>query len=86
MKLSRNEILEKLSSVMEMTLGDTDIDISSLTEQSELVSDIGLDSVGILYLVVAIEEFFGVRYDDVGFGDFKTIGDVVDYIENNTEE
>ena len=85
MKLSRNEILEKLSSVMELTLSDTDIDVSLLSEQSELVKDVGLDSVGILYLVVAIEEFFGVRFDDVSFGDFKTVGDVIDYIEENLE-
>ena len=85
MKLSRTEILEKLSSVMEMTLSDTDIDVSLLSEQSELVKDIGLDSVGILYLVVAIEEFFGVRFDDVSFADFKTVGDVIDYIEENLE-
>ena len=85
MKLSRNEILEKLSSVMELTLSDTDIDVSLLSEQSELVKDVGLDSVGILYLVVAIEEFFGVRFDDVSFADFKTVGDVIDYIEENLE-
>ena len=26
------------------------------------------------------EEMFNIRMDDVSFGDFKTVGDVVDYI------
>ena len=59
--------------------------LGELTEDSELVSDVGLSSVGVLYVVIAIEEFFNVRFDNVGFGDFKTIGDVLDYIENKLE-
>jgi acyl carrier protein len=37
--------------------------------------------VGVLYVVIAIEEFFNIQFNDVGFADFKTIGDVIDYIE-----
>ena len=52
-----------------------------LSEDSLLVADLGLSSVGVLYVVIAIEEFFDIRFDDVGFGDFKTVGDVITYIE-----
>ena len=34
-----------------------------------------------LYIVIAIEEMFNIRMDDVSFGDFRTVGDVADYIE-----
>lgn len=81
MAMSRNEIKEKLIDVMNMVVPDSTIDLNSLTEQSDLIMDLGLSSVGILYIVIAIEEFFGIRFDDVGFADFKTIGDVIDYIE-----
>jgi acyl carrier protein len=54
---------------------------TEITEESNLVNDIGLSSVGILYVVIGIEEFFGIRFDDVGFADFETIKDVIDYIE-----
>ena len=67
--------------VMSMAVPTGSIDLSALTEQSRLVDDIGLSSVGVLYIVIAIEEFFDMRFDDVGFADFKTLGDVVDYIE-----
>lgn len=85
MAMSRNEIKEKLVDVMKMAAPSADIDIESLSEQSNLVSDIGLSSVGVLYIVIAIEEFFDIRFDDVGFADFKTIGDVIDYIEKKAE-
>lgn len=66
---------------MKMVLRDRMPDLSGMTEDSHLVNDLGLNSVGVLYIVIAIEEFFGVEFEDVGFGDFATVGDVVDYIE-----
>ena len=60
------------------TLEVTDDDFS---ESLTLTTDIGLSSVGVLYVVIAIEEFFSIRFDNVGFADFKTVGDVINYIE-----
>ena len=82
MAMSRNEILNKLTDVMQMAMPGQNL--SGITEDAHLVNDLGLSSVGILYVVIAIEEFFNIRFDDVGFADFKTIKDVVDYIEKKT--
>lgn len=84
--MSRAEIKEKLKEVFAMatrTSGGNDIEY---TEDSNLTTDMGLSSVGVLYIVIAIEEFFSIRFDDVGFGDFKTVRDVVDYIEKKVNE
>lgn len=64
-----------------MVMNDGQVDVTTLEEGSELVSDLGLNSVGVLYIVIAIEEFFNIEFDNVGFGDFRTLGDVIDYIE-----
>lgn len=80
MAMSRNDIIEKLTDVMKLAM-PSGIDESTLNENASLVNDLGLSSVGVLYVVIAIEEFFNIRFDDVGFADFKTVGDVVDYIE-----
>ena len=85
MAMSRNEIKEKLLDVMKMATPSGDFDAEGLSEDSNLVSDLGLTSVGVLYIVIAIEEFFDIRFDDVGFADFKTIGDVINYIEKKAE-
>lgn len=81
MALSRTEIKEKLADIMEYAIRDSSIDFNSLNESSSLVTDLGLNSVGILYIVIAIEEEFSFEFENVGFNDFKTVGDVVDYIE-----
>ena len=81
MAMSRNEIIEKLKDAMQMAMTSSYYDMSALSEDATLVGDLGLSSVGILYVVIAVEEFFNIRFDDVGFADFKTLGDVVDYIE-----
>ena len=81
MAMSRNEIMEKLVDVMALTMPDNAINLSTLREDMTLVGDLGLTSVGVLYNVIAIEEFFNIRFDNVGFADLKTVGEVVDYIE-----
>lgn len=81
MAMSRSEITAKLAEVMSMTMPEANFDPDSLRENMGLVSDMGLSSVGVLYVVIAIEEFFNIRFDDVGFADFKTVGDVINYIE-----
>ena len=81
MALSRTEIKEKLKGIMEYAIRDNSVDLDSLNEASSLVTDLGLNSVGILYIVIAIEEEFSIEFENVGFSDFKTVGDVVDYIE-----
>lgn len=84
--MTRNEIVEKLKNVILMATGEDESALETWTEQSNLTTDLGLNSVGVLYVVIAIEEFFSIQFDDVGFSDFKTVGDVIDYIENKIKE
>ena len=81
MEMSRNEIKEKLGDIIKTAMPNAQLKVDALNESANLVTDIGLSSVGVLYIVIAIEETFGIRFDNVGFGDFRTIGDVLDYIE-----
>lgn len=84
MQNKRTEIAEKLKDILGLALGET-VDLSQCTEQSNLTTDLGLNSVGILYVVIAIEEFFNIRFEDVSFSDFRCVGDVLDYIEAHVE-
>ena len=81
MAMSRNEIMQKLVDVMALTMPENAIDADNLREDMTLVGDLGLSSVGVLYNVIAIEEFFNIRFDDVGFADLKTVGEMINYIE-----
>lgn len=82
--MNRNEILEKLKDIFKMAMRNTSVDIDTISEDTQLANELGLTSVGILYVVIAIEEFFDIRFDDVGASDFKTVGDVVNYVEKKS--
>jgi len=78
--LSRKEIIEKLVEILENAT-DNPVAIKDYDENSKITTDFGLSSVGMLYMVIAIEETFGIEFGDIDANTFKTLGDVVDYIE-----
>lgn len=81
--MSRNEILDKLRDIL-LFADETNRDtIMAATEDTELITGLGLTSVRMLYLAIAIEETFSIRFENVGFNDFRTIKDLTDYIERN---
>ena len=83
MQLTREEIVEELRSIL-LSADDKNADlVETCSEDSVLSTDLGLSSVAMLYMVIAIEETFAVRFDDVGMDDFKTLGDVVTFIEEH---
>lgn len=85
MAMSREEIKEQLKEVLKMAMGTSEDNVANCKESDRLNEDLGLNSVGVLYVVMAIEEVFEVQFNGVGFGDFVTVKDVIDYIENNAE-
>lgn len=79
--MTRMEIAEKLKEVISLAMPDSKEIIENYSEDSSLNVDLGLNSVGILFVVIAIEEMFSVSFDNKNFDDFKTVRDVIDYIE-----
>lgn len=83
--MERSNILVKLKEILTMAMGANAKNvIENCNETTNLTTDLGLNSVGILYIVIGIEELFSITFDNVSFGDFKTVGDVLDYIESKT--
>lgn len=84
--LSRKEIQDKLKEVLLNADPQKKDILPSITDSSSLNVDLGLTSVGMLFLVIVMEETFDVTFDDAGLGDFKTFGDIVDFIEKNQKD
>ena len=80
--LTRSEIFEKLKDILLFADEKNRSIIDSCTESTKLATELGFNSVSVLYMVIAIEESFGIVFDNVTANDFDTIGDVVTYIEN----
>ena len=79
--LTREEIGKKLKEIVVSADERNAEKAENCTENSNLFTDLGLTSIGMLYLVIAIEETFSIRFDDVGMNDFRTFGDVISYVE-----
>ena len=58
------------------------MDLSSVKEDQQLVRDVGLDSLTILLLSLAVETKFGFKFE--GTPKFETVGEVIDYIGSHT--
>lgn len=57
------------------------LDIETVTPETRLVEDLGLDSLTILLMSFAIEKRFQFRFD--GVKRFNDVGEVTDYIEEH---
>ena len=81
MLMTRQEILENLKEIlMDADERGSEL-VDKVSEQSRLTEELGLSSVNMLYMIIATEEVFDIRFDDVGVNEFQTVGDVMDYIE-----
>ncbi|WRD51158.1 acyl carrier protein [Helicobacter pylori] len=57
------------------------IDVSQVTPEAEFVKDLGVDSLDIVELIMALEERFGIEIPDEQAEKIVNVGDVMRYIE-----
>ncbi|MCR5325776.1 MAG: acyl carrier protein [Bacteroidales bacterium] len=55
--------------------------VALATPEARLTADLGMDSIGMLMLSMALEDEFGVSFNAPV--NFVTVKDVVDYLEKN---
>lgn len=70
--------------IKEMLAEQLDLDESKITMDSDIVEDLEADSLDVVDMVMSMEDEFGVEVPDEVIESFKTVGDVVRYIEENT--
>lgn len=76
-------IFEKVKSII---VDQLDVDEDKVTLNSNIQDDLGADSLDIVDLVMSFEDEFDLEIPDDQVENIKTVGDVVKYIEDNTEE
>ena len=60
-----------------------DIDADEVTLDTDLVKDLGADSLDLVDFVTTLEDEFDKEIPDEEIENIKTVGDVVSYIENS---
>lgn len=78
--MQREKIFEELKEILLQI--KPSMDFSTVNEDSQLVRDLGLDSLTILLLSLAVENKFGFKFE--GQPRFNTVGEVMDHIESHT--
>lgn len=78
--MSREEIFQKLKELIKLANSSTPEVLDNCSEDSDLRGDLGLTSIGVLYLAISIENTFEIEFNDASFEDFNTVKDVIDYI------
>ena len=63
-----------------------DLEEEQVNEDSEVIDDLGADSLDIVDLVMTLEEEFDTEIPDEDIENLKTVGDSVKYIEDRVAE
>ena len=73
-------MFEKIREVLAERIG---IEKEKITMESSIVGDLNIDSIGMIDLIMELEDEYGIEFDEDDADKIKTIGDVVEYIQKN---
>lgn len=70
-----------LEKIMDLLAKQLRIDVNTLSPDTNIIEDLGADSLDVVEMLMAIEENFGITVSDEEAITLKTISDVADFIE-----
>ena len=58
-----------------------EVEPESITAETNLIDDLGADSLDVVELIMSLEDSFGVAISDEDAAQLYTVGKIVDYLE-----
>ena len=80
--MSEEEIFEKVTTILKDQLS---IDNKEVKLESQLIDDLGADSLDLVEISMALEEKFSIEVPDDQVESIHTVEDVVKFIHNNLD-
>jgi acyl carrier protein len=77
------ETIDKVKTILAEQL---DYAIEDLHDSSDVMGDLGADSLDIVDVVMAIEEEFGIEVPDEDVPQLKTINDIANYVDGKKDK
>ena len=77
--------MDMLEAVKEILSKQLRVDIDSIDNDTDIIDDLGADSLDVVEMLMTIEEEYGIVVPDEVITSFKTVGDVAKYIEANQQ-
>ena len=75
-------MINRIEKVFSDVTGKKDINI---TPKTRIDNSLGISSLGLIQLICSIEDEFDIEIPNSTIKKFKTVGDVLDFIEKNTK-
>ncbi len=75
-----NNTLERLIKVFNAVF-ETSLTINDVSADTNLREDLSINSIGLLYVAMALEEEFSVKFTNDDFKEIVTVGNVLDCLE-----
>lgn len=79
-EMSKEQIAETVIAIIEERLG---VSASDITLEKNIINDLGADSLDSVELIMSIEQKFDISIPEEAAENIKTVGDIVEYVENN---
>ena len=80
--MERSEVAERLGGVLVSELG---LDEAKITEEAHFEEDLDVDSLGVVELLMALEDEFGVKIPDEEAESIMTVGQAIDVVYGKLE-
>lgn len=77
----RAEIKKKVDDILVNSIG---IEASEITEEANLIKDLGIDSLDYAELVMEFEQNFDIKIPDTDAEQLATVGQIYSYIEKHS--
>jgi len=71
-------IFEKIREVLAIQF---EVDPDDITPETDIVNDLGADSLDLVELIMTLEDEYGVSVTDESVYEHKTVGEIADFIE-----
>lgn len=82
--MDRTSIINKLKETFKIIVHNS-VDVNSIDENANIMLDLGVNSIGLIYMAMAIHKQFNVDMSTVSIDTFKTVKDVVDYLQEQVK-
>ncbi len=71
-------ILEKIQEILAQQF---EVAADSISAETNIVDDLGADSLDVVELIMSVEDEFGIQISDEDAAELATVGKIVEYIE-----
>lgn len=75
--MDRSDVATRLTTVLVTELG---LDETRITEEADFEGDLEVDSLGVVELLMALEDSFGVKIPDDEAENIHTVGNAIDLV------